>query len=116
MSTLKSFSVSPIKPTLVGGVGQGGPIDELVRRFGDHWKKTPAIFCWCLESPGLQFTIIPLSDQWDIAAYPYETVAEFRKAFEDKTHVANAVYFQTIPTDKYTGLAVIRYMQQNGYM
>lgn len=113
---LVKFVAAEERPILIGGIGQGGAADALVKRFGDRWRKTPVKGCWCLESDGLQFTMVRMGDQWDIAAYPYDTKAEFRQAFEEKTHCANAVYFQTKPGDKYTGVAVIRWMQQNGYM
>ena len=103
-------------PLLIGGVGQSGYTEALVKRFGNHWRKTPVKGVWCLESPGLQFTIVPYGEQWDIAAYEYETIAEFRKAFEEKSHCSNAIYIQTKLSDKYTGVAVIRYMREHGLL
>jgi len=113
---LKQFSVRTEAPVLVGGTNQGGDIDALVVRFGSRWRKTPAKDCWCILSDGLQFTIVPYGEKWDIAAYQYDTPEEFRQAFEAKNHVANACYFQTEAGDKYTGVAVIRYMRKNGYL
>jgi hypothetical protein len=115
-SFLNQFSIREEAPLLIGGVGQGGDVDALVARFGSRWRKTPAKGCWCLVSDGLQFTIVAYRDRWDVAAYSYDTTEEFRRAFEAKTHVANAVYFQTEIGDKYSGLAVIRYMRKNGYL
>lgn len=105
-------------PDLFGGivVGEENPINAFIKRFGGHWRKTPAKGVWCLTEPGLQFTMTAMGDVWDIAAYPYETVSEFRVAFEKGTHAGNAAYFQTQPGDKYTGLAVIRYMQKNNLL
>lgn len=70
--------------------------------------------CWCLTSDRMQFTIVPYGDRWDIAFYDYETVTEFRKAFAEKTHVGNAIYFQTEVGDEYTSHAVIRFLQSRG--
>ena len=113
---LNQFSVREEAPALIGGVGQGGDADALVARFGARWRKTPAKGCWCLTSNGLQFTIVKYGGRWDIAAYGYDTTEEFRRAFEENNHSSNAVYFQTEPGDKYTGLSLIRYMRENGYM
>jgi hypothetical protein len=110
------FFVRDEPPVLIGGVGSGGDADALVARFGNRWRKTPAKTCWHIASPGLQFTIVPYRERWDIAAYRYDTVDEFRRAFEAKTHVGEAVYFQTEPGDKYTGVAVTRWMRENGYL
>jgi hypothetical protein len=111
---LKQFTCGDVNaaPLLIGGIGQGGQTEMLVKRFGTKWKRTPVKGVWCLESPGMQFTMRSFRDGlWDIAFYDYETVEEFRKAFEDKTHCYNAIYFQTQPGDKYTGVAVIRFME-----
>ena len=114
---LIEFKGVQLRPRLIGGVGQGGNTEALVNRFGTMWRKTPSEDVWCLESPGLQFTIVALSNgRWDIAAYNYDTIAEFRSDFEKRLHVANAVYFQTQPGDKYTGVAIIRYMQEQGML
>ena len=110
-------NLPPQAPELIGGIGQFGATKALVERFGTKWRKTPSKSVWCLESPGLQFTIMALSNGlWDIAAYEYETIAEFRAAYVNGHHGGNAVYFQTQSGDKYTGVAVIRWMQQRGYM
>lgn len=114
MEAFQFIAGSRPAPTLVGGLGQGGDMDALAKRFGDRWTKTPAKECWCLAIPGMQFTIIPYREKWDIAFYEYETVAEFRKAFTERTHVGNAIYFQTLPSDKYTGLAVVRFLKERG--
>lgn len=98
-------------PMLFGEVGRDPVINAFVERFGDRWRKMPAKDCWCLTSNGMQFTIIPYRDRWDIAFYDYETTAEFREAFEKKTHVGNAIYFQTEAGDDFTGHAVIRFLQ-----
>lgn len=101
-------------PPLMGLVGACDTIDAFVKRFGTCWRKTPVANCWYLASDGMQFTIVPYGDKWDIAYYDYETVAEFRSAFESKTHVGNAVYFQTMDGDHYTIHAVIRFLESQG--
>lgn len=103
-------------PLLIGGVGQEGFTETFVKRFGTKWKRTPAKGVFCLESDGAQFTVVRYAEKWDIAFYDYETVAEFRKAFEEKSHCYNAIYFQTQPGDKYTGVAIIRFMKKKGLM
>lgn len=113
---LIQFQTPVSAPTFIGGVGQGGDTESLVKRFGDRWRKTPAKEVWCVTSPGAQFTITAHGDLWDIAFYDYETVEEFRKAFNEKTHAYNAIYFQTQPGDKYTGVAVIRFLKDRGLM
>ena len=101
-------------PELVPAVDRDADAQALVERFGVSWRKTPVKGTWCITSPGLQFTIRELPDgQFDIAAYPYETVAEFRKAFEENIAGGNAVYFQTAENEWYSCTAIIRYMREN---
>ena len=111
---LVDFVLPDVKPELIGGIGQGGAVDDLVKRFGNSWRKTPIKGTWCLESPGMQFTIRSYGSEWDIAFYDYETVAEFRKAFESKEMHFNAIYFQTTSGDKYTGVAILRFLKEWG--
>lgn len=101
-------------PELVGVIGENATVDAFAKRFGMRWRKTPAENCWCLTSDGMQFTIVPYGDRWDIAYYDYGTVGEFRKAFENKTHVGSAVYFQTLEGETYTIHAVIRFIESRG--
>ena len=121
MSTLfmqlieQSFTTRETKPDLVDVVGYDSEVDAFAKRIGNSWRKTPSKHCWCLAIDGMQFTVQALRNRWDIAYYDYATVAEFRKAFEEKTHGSNAIYFQTRPEEgNVTIYAIIRFLKERG--
>lgn len=116
---VSNMEVPVVRPELVGGLGQGGLCDEFVARFGtDHWKKTPAKNCWYIATDGMQFTVVhSLRYELDFAFYDYDTVAEFRDAFENRTHVGDAIYFQMNNTGvqyKYPALRIIAFLKERG--
>lgn len=111
-----TFTLPDFKPELVGGLGQGGLCDEFVARFKTEvWRKTPSKGCWYIGIDGIQFTVVfSIRYGLDFAFYDYATVAEFQTAFENKTHVADAVYFQLEDSKvkyKYPALRIIKFLQ-----
>lgn len=106
--SLLNFTAPPTAPILIGGVGQGGPVDAFVARFGTSWKRTPVKGVWFIGAPGVQFTL----RGEEVAYYDYATVEEFKDAFKNRpSEVAgNAEYFNIPPTMKYSGLAVMAYI------
>lgn len=120
MSFLNNFTLPTQTPPLVGGLGQGGDMDKFVELFGERWKKTPVKGVWCLARDGAQFTMVLLAERgMDFAHYDYDTVAEFRTAFEAKEHVGNAQYFQLTGYGeesqyKYPALRIIAFMKEQG--
>ena len=93
-----------------------GVAKTFVDRFGERWKRTPKKGVWYLASNGVQFTIVRRGDNrgWDLAFYPYESEAAFKAAFEEGTHVGNAVYFET--ENEITAPAVISFLKQRGIL
>lgn len=116
-NNLVEFTLPVEVPVLVLGVGFNSQIDRFAEIFGTHWKRTPVKDCWTISSKDGKhhFTMVPYGQLYDIAHYEYDTVPEFREAFKNKTHVANASYFQTLESDLYTGAAVYRYLKTHGY-
>lgn len=111
MSFLKTFTVPPETPILIGGIGQGGPVDAFVARFGTTWKKTPIKGVFFIGVSGCQFT---LRDD-DVAWYDFATIEEFKEVFSNRPAelAGNANYFTLDPTMKYSGLSVMKYMADN---
>lgn len=94
---------------------------KLKEKLGGSWRPTPtkagqSTRCWWIGADGLQFTIVAYGERWDIAFYEYPTVTEFKAAFEEKSHVSNAIYFQTKSEDFYTGNAILRFLKETGRM
>jgi hypothetical protein len=112
---LKEFKSAPdMGPELIGGVGQGGPTDEFVARFGTKWRRTKSAGecrCWWIGDDKHQFTCVRLRGGLDIAAYSFPSLKAFQEAFDNKEH-GNEVdaYFQTKPGDKYSAVAIMRYL------
>jgi len=116
---LKEFTIASVKPTLIGGVGQGGDTGKFVEMFGTAWKKTPKKGVWFIGTSGIQFTMMEIGGGYgmDFAFYDYATVEEFKKDFDDGEHGNNAIYFQLKNTEvdyKYPAIRIIKFLRDQG--
>lgn len=83
-----------MKPTLMGGIGQGGLADTFASVFGMTWRETPVKGTFALWADGVQFTCRVMGNGGlDIGMYEYCTPKEFKAAFEAKCLEA-PIYFQ----------------------
>jgi len=110
--SLLNFTAPPTAPILIGGVGQGGPVDAFVARFGTSWKRTHIKDVWFIGAPGVQFSLRGT----EVAYYDYPSVEEFKDAFTNRPReiAGNADYFQLDPKMKSSGLSVMAYIAEQG--
>lgn len=106
---LKNFTIPAMAPTLVGGLGQGGSMDIFATKFGNTWKKTSVKGVFFIAIDGCQFTL--RGD--DCAWYDFETVAEFKRVFDNEKDVlaGNAQYFTLLKTSKYSAIDIMKFLK-----
>lgn len=117
MNNLKSFVAGVPLFNLVGGVGQGGPMDD----FHKAWKyRQTGVRTWLVgrrDGANGCFSMQPMSGGvWDIAWYEFEGPALVMKYLDSPKDypeiAANAVYFQSEPSNKYLALDLLHFMSQ----
>ncbi len=113
---LKNFTAPETAPILVGGIGDGGPMDD----FYATWRMKKVIKgCWIVgkrkdDGKGC-FSIQSLgSGNWDIAFYADCKVTEIWDSIKNKKilHAANASYTESDPINKYLALDLIKILKQ----
>ena len=106
---LKNFTLPRQAPQLVGGIGQGGPVDEFVAKFGNKWRKTHIEGVYFIGVDGCQFTLRCN----EVAYYDFATLAEFKDLFQNNPSAAagNAEYFFLKKENKYHALDIIDYLK-----
>lgn len=107
---LTRFTLPEMAPQLTGGIGQGGEMDEFVRRFGASWRKTPfkgVYFIACDEGPEpVQITTKCFGGVWELAYYFLDSTAEFKRLFGKQG--IDAIYKRVEPGFKYPAVQIIR--------
>lgn len=108
--------VQPAPPGLVGGLGQGGLMDQFATEFGNRWKKTPIKGTYFIagRSKNIQFTTRWISPRhgWEVAYYDFKDEDDFKDVFVNHKEAlaGNAEYFFMDEKNKYSALDLIQYM------
>jgi len=107
----KDFKFEDPGPVLVGGIGDGGPVDDFHR----DWKMKKCLqTVWVIgrrdNSPGC-FSVVRLGEGWDIAWYCEETPKDISTGLKGGT-TYDAMYFTSNPIYKYLCLDLIEILKK----